>query len=230
MAASVRQQIQRISNKARNLAWQATYTKGPRIMSAVRKQWQVFCNPRANIRFGVGVHAGPGFKIDARNGGTLIIGDGVELRRNTLFELADRGAKVTVGAGSYFTYDAIVACTSTITIGERVGIGQDCYIVDGSHNFRDLSLPFLQQGYKLRPITIGDDAQIHSKVTVINDIGERAIIGANALVTKPIPPFTVAGGIPAKVLDYYGPPGLEPEGWAPPVEATPDGSTASTRS
>jgi acetyltransferase-like isoleucine patch superfamily enzyme len=203
----------RVVGKARRAAWLATYTRGPRLLSALRKRWQVFCNPAATISFGKGVYAGPGFKVVAQHGGTLIIGDGVELRRNTLFELADPGARVTVGAGSYFTYDVIVACSSTITIGERVGLGQGAYLVDGSHRFRDLNTPFLQQGYDLRPLTIANDAQIHSKVTVINDIGERAIIGANALVSKPIPPFTVAGGVPARVIDYYGPPGQEPEGW-----------------
>jgi acetyltransferase-like isoleucine patch superfamily enzyme len=61
-----------------------------------------------------------------------------------------------------------------------------------------------------RPITIGEEAIVHSKVTIVNDIGTRAIIGANALITKPVPPFCVAGGVPARILEYYGPPGQEP--------------------
>lgn len=203
----------RAVSKIRREISRVSYQDGARVMSAWRKRWQVFRNPKADIRFGSNVFAGPGFKIWAPAGGTLVVGDDVEFRRNTLFELAGPEANVTVGKGSYFTYDVIVACSTSITIGERVGIGQNAYIVDGSHRFRDLTVPMLQQGYEYRAIIIADDAQVHSKVTIVNSIGERAIIGANAVITKPIPPFTVAGGIPAKVLDYYGPPGQEPEGW-----------------
>lgn len=198
--------------KARRAASRLSYQDGPRLMSSWRKRWQIFRNPNATIRFGVNVGAGPGFRVHAPWGGTLIVGDNVEFRRNTLFELGGPDARVTIGNGCYFTYDVIIACSSTITIGERVGLAQNTFVVDGSHRFRDLSKTFLEQGYDLRSITIGDDAQVHSKVTIINDVGERAIIGANAVITRPIPPFTVAAGVPATVVEYYGPPGLEPEG------------------
>ena len=71
-----------------------------------------------------------------------------------------------------------------------VGIGQDCYIVDGSHNYRDRpDMPFLEQGYKLRPITIEDDAQIDSE----GDGDQRHRQAGDhrrqlASMTKPIPP------------------------------------------
>lgn len=201
--------------KFRRAAWRISYQDGPRLTSAWRKRWQVFRNPNATIRFGANVFAGPGFKVQAPWGGTLFVGDNVEFRRNTLFELWGPETRVTVGSGCYFTYDVIIACATTITIGERVGLAQGTFVSDGSHRFRDLSKPFLEQGFNYRSVKIGNDAQIHSKVTIINDIGERAIIGANAVITKPIPPYTVAGGVPAKVLDYYGPPGQEPDGWKP---------------
>jgi acetyltransferase-like isoleucine patch superfamily enzyme len=209
----------RLVQKMRRGAWHLSYLEVPRLMSAFRQRWQIFCNPNATIRFGAHVKAGPGFRVHAPWGGTLIVGDDVELRRNMLFELGGPDARVTVGNGCYFTYDVIIACDTTITIGERVGLAQNTFIADGSHRYRDLSKPFLEQGYDYRPITIGDDAQVHSKVTIVNNIGERAIIGANAVITKPIPPYTVAGGVPARVIEYYGPPGLEPEGWEPKENA-----------
>jgi acetyltransferase-like isoleucine patch superfamily enzyme len=42
------------------------------------------------------------------------------------------------------------------------------------------------------------------------DIGRRAFVGANAVVTRPVPPYTVAVGAPAKPIEYFGPPGEEP--------------------
>jgi acetyltransferase-like isoleucine patch superfamily enzyme len=47
------------------------------------------------------------------------------------------------------------------------------------------------------------------------DVGTRAFIGANSVVTKPIPPYTVAVGAPARPIEYFGPPGGEPAELAP---------------
>jgi acetyltransferase-like isoleucine patch superfamily enzyme len=42
------------------------------------------------------------------------------------------------------------------------------------------------------------------------DIGTRAFIGANAVVSRPVPAYTVAVGAPARPIEYFGPPGGEP--------------------
>src|SRR5438445_8793745 len=136
----------RLIAKSRRVAWRLSYQDGPRLMSALRKRWQVFRNPNATIRFGSNVFAGPGFKVQAPWGGTLIVGDGVEFRRNTLFELWGPETRVSIGNGCYFTYDVIIACATTIDIGERVGLAKNTFVVDGSHRFRDLTKPFLDQG------------------------------------------------------------------------------------
>ena len=46
--------------------------------------------------------------------------------------------------------------------------------------------------------------------TIIANLGERAQVGANAVVTRDIPAFCVAAGVPARVIDYFGPAGQEP--------------------
>src|SRR5205807_3570011 len=120
-------------------------------------------------------------------------------------------ARITIGADSYLTYDVIIACSTSIEVGERCGLAQSTLVADGSHRFRDLDRPFLEQGYDFRPIRIEDDVQIHSKCTIINSIATRSIIGAGAVVTKPIPPYCLAAGVPARVIDYFGPPGQEPD-------------------
>jgi len=70
----------------------------------------------------------------------------------------------------------------------------------------------LDQGYNFRPVTIGDNAMILSKCTVLADIGEGAVIGANSVVTRPVPAFCLAAGVPARVLEYFGPPDQSPPG------------------
>ena len=186
------------------------YWRGPKLMSELRKRWVLFRNPHADIRFEGPAYLGPGFSLHMPHGGTFIVGTGVEFRRGFRAEIGPRG-RVTIGAGSYLTYDVIISCDTTIEIGERCGLGQSTYVADGNHRYRDLDKPFLAQGYDYRPIKIEDDVQIHSKCTIVNSIGTRSVIGANAVVTKPIPPYCVAAGVPAKPIDYFGPEELRPE-------------------
>jgi acetyltransferase-like isoleucine patch superfamily enzyme len=60
-------------------------------------------------------------------------------------------------------------------------------------------------------LRIDDDALITTKCTIMADVGRRAIVGANSVVTNPIPAYTVAVGAPARAIDYFGPPGQESE-------------------
>jgi acetyltransferase-like isoleucine patch superfamily enzyme len=195
------------------------YFKGPGLMSWLRKRWVLFRNPHADIRFGRDVYLGPGFSLHIPWKASFIVGDGVEFRRNFRAELGP-DARITIGDGCYFTYDVILACSTSIEIGQRCGFAQTTFVADGSHRYRELDKPFLEQGYAFRPLTIEDDVQIHSKCTIVANIGRRTVLGANAMVSRPLPPYTLAAGVPARVLDYFGPPGEEPDGWEPrPVAA-----------
>jgi acetyltransferase-like isoleucine patch superfamily enzyme len=198
-----------VPGRVRRLPISVGYFRGPLWMSRLRKWWVLARNPHATIRFGHNTYLGPGFSLHMPYGGTFIAGDGVEFRRNFRAELGPNG-RIAIGSGSYLTYDVIITCDTSIEIGERCGLGQNTYMTDGSHKYRDLEVPFLEQGYNYRNIRLEDDVQVHSKCTIVNSIGTRSIIGANAIVTREIPPYCVAGGVPARVLDYFGPPGLEP--------------------
>lgn len=181
----------------------------PRIASTFRKWWTIARNPHATIKFGKGCYLGPRFSLHIPAGGEFIVGDNVEFRRNFRCEVWN--GRLTIGSGSFITYDVLIQCSTSIEIGERVGIGHCSSVYDGSHRFRDTTVPFRDQGYNFRPLRIGNDAAIHSQCTIVNDIGERAVIGAGAVVSRPVPAYTLAVGAPAKPIDYFGPAGQEPE-------------------
>jgi acetyltransferase-like isoleucine patch superfamily enzyme len=186
------------------------YYRGPILMSELRKRWVKLRNPTAVIEFGRHTYLGPGFSLHMPNGGTFVTGENVEFRRGYRAELAGPDSRIAFGARSVCTYDVLMQCGTTIDIGERCMFGQTTLVVDGNHRFRDLDRPMLEQGYDFRAIRIEDDATITTKCTIIASVGTRAFIGANAVVTRPIPPYTVAAGVPARPVDYFGPPGLEP--------------------
>lgn len=181
-------------------------------MSRLRKSWVRFRNPHATIRFGRNTYLGPGFSLHMPFGGTFIADDGVEFRRNFRAELAGPQSLIRFGSGSVCTYDVLMQCGTSITIGERCMFGQSTLVVDGNHRFRDLDVPMLQQGYDFTPIRIADDATITTKCTIIADVGQRALVAANAVVTRPVPAYSVAAGVPARVIDYFGPDADAPVG------------------
>ena len=195
----------------RELAWRLTYGRGRHLLSTLRKRWVVFSHPHADIRFGPRVYVGPGFSLDIPANGTFVAGPGCEFRRGFRAEIAGDG-RITFGAGSVCTYYVLMQCTTSIDVGERCMFGQSTIVVDGQHRFRDLTRPMLEQGYDFTPIRIEDDATITTKCSIMAGVGRRAFVGANAVVSRPVPAYTVAVGAPARPVDYFGPPGEEPPG------------------
>ncbi|MGA7934418.1 MAG: acyltransferase [Kovacikia sp.] len=91
----------------------------------------------------------------------------------------------------------------------KIKIGKDCLIASHSsmyannHNFADPHLPINQQGLNWKGIVIEDDCWLGTGVRVLDGvtIGKGSVIGAGAVVTKSIPPYSIAVGVPAKVID-----------------------------
>ena len=193
----------------RELPYELGYRRGPRLMSALRKRWVRLRHPKANIQFGKGVYVGPGFSLHIPSRGSFIVGDNVEFRRGFRAEIEGDG-RISIGHDSHCTYYVLMQCTTSIDIGARCQFGQSTIVLDGQHRFRDLTKPMLDQGYDFTPLVLEDDVTVTTKCTIMANIGRRAFIGANAVVTKPIPPYTVAVGAPARPIEYFGPPGEEP--------------------
>ncbi|MFC0395940.1 acyltransferase [Paenibacillus mendelii] len=93
-----------------------------------------------------------------------------------------------------------------ITIGNDVRIASHAIIIAGNHRFEDAARPIIEQGIDYAPITIEDDVWIAGRVSVTAGvtIGKGAVIGNGAVVTQDIPPYSIAVGIPAKVIKKRG--------------------------
>ncbi len=102
------------------------------------------------------------------------------------------------------TYIGPYTCMS----GARIKIGKHCLIASHSgiyannHNYADPTRNIKEQGNSYKGITIEDDCWLGCGVKVLDGvtIGKGSVIGAGAVVTKDIPPYSVAVGVPAKVV------------------------------
>lgn len=193
----------------RRAPWKLRYETLAVLGSDLRKMAVRLTHQHCRVEFEGPAYLGPGFRLHIPDGGTLVVGPGVDFRRRFYCEITGSG-EVVIGGGTTFTSDAMIQCTTSIRIGEGCAFAQSAFIVDGSHGFRDHTRHWAEQPNQHRPITIGAGALINAKCTVLNDIGEGAVIAANSVVTRPVPAHCVAGGVPARVIEYFGPPERRP--------------------
>lgn len=92
-----------------------------------------------------------------------------------------------------------------VEIGNHVIIAQNVVISGLNHKYTDVSLPIRAQGVETKPIIIEDDAWIgaNSIITAGTRIGQHAVVAGGSVVTKSVPPYTVVGGNPARIIKQY---------------------------
>lgn len=123
-------------------------------------------------------------------------GKDVNIEKNAFFS-----NKVSLGDYSGLGVNSKIY--GTCTIGDYVMMGEDCTVITRNHRNDRTDIPMMQQGFEEeRPVTIGNDVWIGDKVTILAgvEIGDGCIIGAGSVVTKSIPPYSIAAGVPARVI------------------------------
>ena len=132
----------------------------------------------------------------------------LELGAQVLFEpgvwlTAPAPGRIRIGAGTFFNIGVMVAAKELVEIGEYCMFANGCFITDANHRFDDPNTPVPWQGFTSKgPTRVGDNVWCGANVVITSGvtIGERCVIGANSVVTEDIPPFSIAAGVPAKVI------------------------------
>lgn len=131
--------------------------------------------------------------------GRLILrecGENVNIEKNAQFS-----SDVSLGNNSGIGIDAFVA--ADVIIGNDVMMGPQCLIYTSNHRTDDLTVPMWKQGFtKPKQVIIEDDVWIGARVIILPGvhIGKGSVIGAGSIVTNDVPPYSIVGGNPAKVL------------------------------
>jgi acetyltransferase-like isoleucine patch superfamily enzyme len=109
---------------------------------------------------------------------------------------------LTVGDKVVFGRNVSVNCYLDVEIGTDVLFADDIYVSDFDHNFAALDLPIKDQGIAKARVRIEPNVWLGTKVTICRGVvvGTGSVVGANAVVTRDLPPYSVAAGVPARVI------------------------------
>lgn len=107
------------------------------------------------------------------------------------------GDRVRVGIGSVII--------GPVSMGNGSGLGQHVFVSGFNHGYTDGNRNSSEQPLDIRPVVIEEEAHIGANSVVLAGvrIGKRCQIGAGSVVTKDIPPYSVAVGNPARVIKRY---------------------------
>ncbi|HEV8673635.1 MAG TPA: acyltransferase [Methylomirabilota bacterium] len=155
------------------------------------------------IRVGPDVVIDDGCVLDAKGSGHqgITVGAGVFISRSTV--LSCKGGSIELGDHVNLGIGCVVLSESRVAIGDSCLFAAHCYLVaGGNHDFSRTDIPIIQQPSVSRGgITIEQNVWLGARVTVLDGvtIGRDSVVGAGAVVTRDIPPFSIAAGVPARV-------------------------------
>lgn len=132
--------------------------------------------------------------------GSVEIADNVFIHENVLI----RADKYHISIGKNTTINRNTNILSQCKIGESVSIAPNVVIVGSNHVFTERDKDIKSQGTISKGIIIEDDVWIATNATILDGvtIGRGSIVAAGAVVNKDIDPYSIVGGVPAKLLKY----------------------------
>jgi acetyltransferase-like isoleucine patch superfamily enzyme len=215
MALKGLMQLSRVPGLGRLLVWIAEVLAGPykdrRILARVTAK--SYISPRAQIRcsrlyLGRSCFIDDGVTIFAHSdGGEVRLGDRVHLYRGTIIEVGT-GGSVIIGEGTHVQAGCnLKGFLGSVRIGRNVQIAPHCGFSPYEHSFEDRRAPIKSQGIRSAgDVVLEDDVWLGLGVKVLEGvrIGQGAVIGAGAVVTKDIPAYAIAVGVPARVIRMRG--------------------------
>lgn len=152
------------------------------------------------LRSGVRVSRYSILKANSEYDFPITIGEKTQIMEQVLL-CANEGS-IRIGHDSWIGPQCLIYGNGHVKIGSHVMIAAKTSINTVSHNHSIVGIPMCQQGINTAPVVIEDNVWIGLNATILQGItiGKGSIIGAGAVVTKDIPPYSIAVGTPARVI------------------------------
>lgn len=177
-----------------------------------KKHGIVFIGKRATIRHASHIRAekgltiGDGAYINALSKDGITLGDNVSIGAGSIIEctgvIRELGEGIRIGSHVGFAQNAFISVRGPVEIGDDCIFGPNVSLFSENHNFHDREVPIRLQGATRKGIKIGKDCWFGANSVVLDGVtvGDGCVIAAGAVVTKDVEPFSIVGGVPAKVI------------------------------
>lgn len=147
--------------------------------------------------------------VEIKNPRYISIGDHVYINKHVELLAApnmDKQPELIIGSNVHFGKYNCIGCSNKIVIGDHVLFAPYVHITDRNHAFEDIHTPiWLQPTTSSGPVIIGGGTWLGFGAQVMPgvSIGRHCVIAAGSVVTHDIPDYSVAAGVPAKVIKTY---------------------------
>lgn len=161
---------------------------------------------RGRITLGRGATIGDGVLIQGLSKRGVRIGPGASVGAHTIIMptsvMRNLGEGCWIGRNSGIGQYSFIGCGGGVTIGENVIMGQYVSFHTENHLHSDLDRPIVLQGVRRAPIIVEDDVWVGVKATFLSGahVGRGSIVAAGAVVRGDIPPYSIIGGVPARII------------------------------
>lgn len=155
---------------------------------------------RRNVSVQSGVVIDPFVSLLCDREGSIVVGENTYIGRYSILKTY-RGF-IRIGTNTSINAFCFVNGGGGVLIGNDVRIAAHCSIISSNHVFRDPKTPIRMQGLTARGVLIEDDVWLGTGVRVLDGvtIGKGAVVAAGAVVVRDVAPFSVVGGVPAKLI------------------------------
>jgi acetyltransferase-like isoleucine patch superfamily enzyme len=158
-----------------------------------------------SIRLGRGAYLDQGVYLHATPGGIRIGARTTVMHNSELHVFNFRNlphAYISIGSDTFIGESVVIRGQGGVDIGNSVLIAPGAKILAVNHRFSDIDRPVIEQGITGRGIIIEEGAWIAAGAVVLDGVrvGRGAVVGANAVVTRDVPPHTLVAGSPARIV------------------------------
>lgn len=168
------------------------------------------CNTKlrflSKLSLGSSVTIGDNVEINALSKKGIVIGDNVSLLNGTIIEctgvINDLGEGLIIGNKVGIAQNCFIQVRGEVIIGNNVIFGPNVSIFSENHVFENVDLSVSEQGVSRKGVVIEEGVWLGTRSIVLDGVtvGKNSIVAAGSVVNKDVLPYSIVGGVPAKLI------------------------------
>jgi acetyltransferase-like isoleucine patch superfamily enzyme len=161
---------------------------------------------KRKISVGRSFNLGNNVSINALSKKGIQIGNNVSILDNSIIDctgvIKNLGVGLKIGNNVGIAQNAFIQVRGMVEIKDNVIFGPNVSIFSENHVFTDTELPVNKQGVTRKGVIIEEGVWLATRVIILDGVtvGKNSIVAAGSVVTKDVPPLSIVGGVPAKII------------------------------